>query len=243
MSDARQQQIDAYLDDQMSAAERQAFEALVKEDAALAAQLEESRQAIRLIEQMRDMDIKEQVREVQAQYKERPSSKPAGRVPLWKWISAAAAILLLALVAYNWFQTTPTDQLYAQHYEAYAISFGSRGEEEVQLAQASRYYQQKDYPAALPLFQNALSNKDLAEIRLALAICQLESQQFANARQTLSPLITSNDPVFGVHAQWYSAMAWLGEGQIAEVRAILHAYPQGIGVFNQEAAQELLEQL
>ncbi|MEL6863690.1 MAG: tetratricopeptide repeat protein [Bacteroidota bacterium] len=243
MSDARQQQIDAYLDKQMNDAERRAFEALVKEDMELAAQLEESRQAIRLIEQMRDMDIKEQVREVQAQYKDRPPSRPAGRVLLWKWISAAAAILLLAVIAYNWFQATPTDQLYAQHYEAYTISFGSRGEEGVQLAQASRYYQQKDYTAALPLFQNALSNKDLAEIRLALAICQLESQQFANARQTLRPLITSNDPVFGVHAQWYTAMAWLGEGQIEETRTILQAYPQGTGVFNQKAAQDLLERL
>ncbi len=235
-------QIIDFLSGRLRKEERAAFE---KERAAKPESREEAlthQAVLNYIDQSGDLETKEWLNTVLPKYQKKKSS--SGRFSLlWMLpVATVAAMLLLFFLPALLQPEFSAVQLGTNYLEPYEMSFGDRGQSADVLLEAGQAYQAKKYEAAIPLLRQAvLENKD-GKYQLALGISLLEAAQSAAAIDHLQKLISSADPVYLTHAQWYLALAYLQQNDAPSAKLLLQALEADPQAFNHEKAKTLLQE-
>lgn len=178
-----------------------------------------------------------------------PSKKvkmlPQPRRKYWLWVvSAAASMALLFLGSQFLFETQQTaSSIYANHYSAYELNFGSRGSSlEDSVQRVGSLYQRKEYKKAEPIFIELLETQENSKYRLALGICQIETQKYADAVHTLQVIINTQDSVYKTHAHWYKGMAHLKLNQLELAHKEFQVLSEEPEYVNYDEAKSILNQ-
>lgn len=233
--------IEAYLTGKLKGKELSEFKKQLKTDHQLAEEVKLQRQLIKQVESMGALKMKDQLLEIKEQLQNRRRRLIRNLIGL-----TAAAVFAGLILGSQFFGNTPpsSQELFAQHYQAYPLPFGDRAGGEEQLRQAGTFYLSSKYAQALPLLEQVLAeNPDDSRSRLALAISQLELQQNAAAQQNLQLLIDREDPLYLDQALWYAALAALQQDQVATCRQHLIRLSGNPRAPHFEEAQALLKQL
>ena len=207
-----EEQIDKYLQGQMSSMERAEFEARCKADAALSEALAgfaTAEYAARRFARKARFDALTQA------YEAMPQAEwvaPARTMNLRAYaLAAAAALALLVAVFLSYQQFSPQSpaELYAANVEPFPLSF-QRGNSAASLQQLSQVYYQEKYPEAISLAQQLLADtavQNKNKLSMCLGMSLLFDNQPAKAIDAFQQVETVSS--FIENAQWYTALAHL----------------------------------
>ncbi|MEO0727974.1 MAG: tetratricopeptide repeat protein [Bacteroidota bacterium] len=162
----------------------------------------------------------------------------------YRWIAIAATVIGLAVLA--WFLRRPTNaglsdpaQLYAQ-YAQHEISLQEMSTDP-ELGTIQSLLQEKKYGEALPLITTYLTtHPGAADVLLAQAIAQLETDNTEQALETLATLESSH-PIYVNEARWYRALTYLKMKKVTEARTALLSIPDSSSRY--QKAKDLLQKI
>ncbi|MEO1514752.1 MAG: hypothetical protein AAFV95_07060 [Bacteroidota bacterium] len=243
------EQIERYLDKQMSVEERARFEARLAQEEALRQEVQLQRELAEVLAGEEVHELRTRIKEVDEVWKAssgRPS-KPSRSIFSIRSIIGIAALLAIGIFTYTFLQpgTKDASELYAQHYEPYQLLLEDRstspGQPNAQdLQQAIRAYQQANYPEAARLFaalqQQAPDNPTYA---FYAALCALSTGQSQQAIDELSRL-QSGDHLLVEQSRWYLALAHLQAENVTAAKAVLSQIENG--QYKYQQAQRLLKE-
>lgn len=246
--------IEDYLDDLLSPADRAAFEAAISADPELAAEVEQVRQAReRLARQWTQPTGNTALTKTlqtlgQQHFGDTAPPAPTLTVPpsfsSRRWWLVAAAVAAAALIAWLlWPKADAPALLYAEYRRFPEAGFTLKGTENTDqaLQNAARFFNQKNYAAALDAFQQSFATSPAPlEARFFAGLCQLELGKTAEADTTFTTLRDGGSQWAG-EAAWYLALTYLRskdlEKCIATLRQIQPGQPHA------DEASRLLSQL
>ncbi|MEM9918276.1 MAG: tetratricopeptide repeat protein [Bacteroidota bacterium] len=235
--------IETYLMGRMSEAEKSAFEQRLQVDNALA---QEVRTQEMLIEQAMSLGVLEMKQKLRSIKKEMVAQHQR-RIRRIVGLVAVGVALLLAILFFINQQgaSIQVDKIYASHYQAYELTFGSRNTEELpQLSEVGKFYQDQSYDKALPLIETLLAEEpNNSRLLLAKGICQMELNEFAQAKLVFQQLIDKQDTFYFQQAQWYTALSCIRLDQLDAAKPYLQSLAQTDGAFKQEEATQILSEL
>jgi len=250
----RQEQIDRYLLGRMDQTEKEAFEKQLKDDAELREDMELSRhiinafhhegeqEAFDALKSMSEEDIKRIISSTQETKKPRKHSLTA-------WVSMGAAALIGLLVYIGTIPQYSSEELFANYYTTQSYeAYPSRGdseltiEERMQLQQAKKLYEQKEYQQALNIYERFFEKspdwKSLPEeIIFHAAICQFETGNSLSAEEKLSYLAYSGESEFEEEALWNLSFVYLKENQRKKAKECLQKLIEKEGVYVDKAKE------
>ena len=244
MSANKDQLIEDYLLNRLNDTERMDFEKALQQNRSLRNELELQALVIKGAQSNGRDQLKSRLQRIHQQ--EFPATAKTRR--LWPLISKiAAAVLLLVISGVFLFNgEAPTaQQLFAQNYETYSLSLASRDAAKNEtLAQLNKLYRQKNYKAALPLFDKILESEPLnARMLIGAGISHLELDQLAAARDRFSAIIAANDLRLQDMARWYIALSYLKEGQPKNAKTYLNQILSKPKAGQYEKASQLMKEL
>lgn len=250
-----QEIIDQYLNQQLSGDQLDAFEAKLNNDPDFKKEIEMQAFIHRGANKLGQDEMHAKLKKIRAEVLHTPAKKteePKAKVvplgqkkkirSLLRWGMAAAIALAIGASIYiiaN-HQTMSTDDLYANYYQPYTEEITVRGDNtNASVQEVTQLYKDKKYREALPAFLRLLAAEpDNAELQLVVGICQLELDNFDKASQSFSSV---TNPLYKDQAQWYLAMTFLKQNDLASAGTILKTIQSGD--FNYQKAQEILEQM
>ena len=233
--------LDAYLRKELSSEEQQKLEKEIAENEELAQELKRQEMVLEHIELIEDRRMAEQVKAIHLQEMKR--RRQGGRIrSIRQWAAAAAVVLLLSIAGWwLWPTSNSPEQLFAQHYEAYDLTFGNRSEGDP-LVLAGSSYLANDYEAAAVAFESILQDDPTqSKARFALGICHMELKQWGNAVQSFEQLVKGQDALYADNARWYWALALLKLDRAEEAASQLEILSTTNGARFQEQAIQLLK--
>jgi len=226
------EKIQAYLHDQLTDVEKQAFEELLKSNPEIA---QETREALLIKEGLaleQDVELMQRIERLEASLENKKSSNT--------WIRWAAAILILAIPVY-YFSSLPSspEELYKEYYSPYENVIGAtRGDN------AGNYllsYDHGNYKDAVVELSEAIEvSENPQDYYLYLGISYLELDDYQNAIETFSKIESTNR--FANHSKWYGALTYLKMGDENKAKEVLKELKESEGSFSKQA-EEILESL
>lgn len=212
MTNITNQTIENYLLGKLSISEKEAFEKAMKTNPTLKKEVQLQKDILGAVENMGDLLL---LRRIETMSKEMDNERtivppltkkaPARRRFLYL-VSSAAAVLLLVVAYFSFFQVSPNERLFEQHFVAYELeTLRSAGTDEERLFQQGAIaYEQKKYAAALIHFEKIIANNP--EARMAAGICYLQTEQLDKALEQFQGLAPTT---YKYQAQWYAALTSL----------------------------------
>ena len=140
-------------------------------------------------------------------------------------IAAAAAIILLPLAAFLYWNAQSDERLFSQYFQTYDSDYlALRGENDAvnpMLNRAMETYRQKDFLQSIPLFESYLETAPENTVAVFHAgMACIEAGQYKKAVRYLE-LVRLNDSDYYEDASWYLALAHLQLKETAEAVAVL----------------------
>ncbi len=234
--------VQQYVDGELSAADRLAFEQELGTNPALQKNYDDYLEAAAVVDQL----AYEQLRQTIGDFKQCSSvegSSP-GRTRRLRFGAMAAAMLLLFSLGWGWWQAQKytDEQLALQYYEAPNLS-ALRGQA-APLQAAVQAYQSGAYPQAIDLLQTELANsKDRNTTLYLLAHVYHQSELLPPAIDRFSELVATQDPRYLENAQWHLALNYLRAGEEIACRKVLNDILTNEQHGFRTLAQELLQKL
>ena len=215
--------IERYLMERMSEAERQAFEQRLAEDAALAKQLKLERAIILGIADHSSRDVERKLDEIRQEYEQMRLQRRRRNLLIWLVVMG---LLLLGSMYFFWPESqedTPDGTLYAQYYERPVISLVRRSSDPDSLRFViDQYYYNEQFGSLLRTTEALASDQATSEILLAAGIAAMELNQFDRALDYFNRITQKRSVRFGNHALWYSALCYLVMDREEQALPLLH---------------------
>lgn len=186
--------------------------------------------------------LKEAILQAQFDYKKNTSTK---RRPWLYYLSAAVVIAVIAISVLLPKAQTPQELFVAYYTTSDIPSLVSRGgEEDSELIDAERYFEDADYTEALEILtpKAVTVTKNKASVLLYKGISEMELSQFEKAHATFDQLIES-DLIDAPMGLWYEALLYLKTGDIKNAKILLLQIQESASNYKYEEAKELLEKL
>lgn len=237
--------IEDFLDNALTDAERDAFEAEVRADPALADALALAREARERFarqwkQEASEAELGKTLKTLGKQHfgNEVLTATPTRRI--WRWAAAAAAAVALII----WLVWPPkAENLYDRYRKfpeaGFALKNGAPAAQA--LDAAARSFNTKDYQSALDALNIHLqTNPGDLEALFFAGLCRLELGQFAGAESAFQQILSANN-AWSEEARWYLALTYLSSKRLEKCSEILRQIPPG-GAHYAEA-QMLLKKL
>ncbi|MFH6986643.1 tol-pal system YbgF family protein [Flavobacterium collinsii] len=240
MDEERYIVFDQYLQEEMTAEERDSFEKQLSEDHELASEFETFKE-VQL--QLRNKFEHEEEREAFAANLTKVSEKHFNankpkvvRMRPWYFAAAASIIILFGLFFFDYNQTPEFEDF--NHPET--ASFVERGDTDETLKQAEKAFNEGKYVLAIPFFEELLSENKTAEMQYFYGISLLEEDHYKQAEAIFNEL-KSGTSAYKEKAKWYLALSKLKQKDYNGCREILQTISQDYE--NYDDVQELLDDL
>jgi len=155
-----------------------------------------------------------------------------------RWLIPAAALAAAAVVLFMLFPFGQTDlPTYANnYYQPYEASFTVRGEAN-DLSKAGKLYEEKNYNAALAIFNNYPNN---LKAQITKGNCEYQLGQFDEAIITFKKMADTNS-FYAESASWFLGLSYLQKDNKAE--AIHYFKKVGKGSAYSKQANQLLNKI
>ncbi len=232
--------VQQYVDGELSAAERLAFEQELGTDPALQKTYDDYLEAAAVVDQL----AYEQLRQTIGDFKQGSLGQgPSGtRTRRLRFAAMAAAVLLLFSLAWWQVQKYTDEQLALQYFEAPNLS-ALRGQA-APLQAAVQAYQSEAYSKAIDLLQTELAtSKDRNTTLYLLAHAYYQRELFPSAIDLFGEVVATQDPRYLENAQWHLALNYLRSGEESACRKILNDILANKQHGFRTVAQELLQKL
>ena len=242
--DNYQEEIERYIEDQMSSEEKASFQQRLTEEPLLAEALQEELAARSIIRDAGRLDISQTLEDYES---EMNSSKPGLVIPLWtKRLLPIAAMLVIFFGVYNFFigNKLTTSQVYESYFETYDGPSTLRTAEGIELIEwetASKLYSEKKYSDALSHFTKAEGQVPQYLLHYYRAMCDLnlDAPYYQRAINKLD-LVLETDNDFHEQALWYKALALLNTERKREAFDVLKLLVERNG-YKAAQAEKILE--
>ena len=232
----QQERAENYLHENLTPAERTAFERDLATDAEL-------QRAIRLERDLQTTfgdpavyDLRATLGKMNAQTTEQRSVR--GWFTLRR-IAAAVVVLLAVGIGFAVLLSPPSDtDFYASHYAPYELNLDVRNDATPNRALTA--YQNGDYPTAYTLLNELVgAEPDNALYQFLRGQSALATEQLDVARRDFAILEARDDHLFVEQSRWYLALTVYRMGDEGEARRVLARIPAGN--YRWEEAQEWLD--
>jgi negative regulator of sigma E activity len=246
------EKIEAYLQGELSDAERVQFQQELQADEALMAQFKTYQLADGFLQNEQRINAGEAAlrNSINAIINQQKTTElqPAKLVTLKKrWlytaVAAAACIAILVLLKPVIFTTDiDAQKLYSQNasFETFSANRGKTATDSL-LRIGEKQFNKKQYPDAIAAFTQYLkSNPNEPKYQLARAFALIETGKYADAEMDLLA-IQNGTSAYASMATWYRALSLLKQQKITDCKKILQTISSGDDMYKK--AQELLSQL
>ena len=217
------QLIDEFIMGLLNKKDDRAFRQRMEMDLDLAEQVKLRREIISGVEAFGRKTFKQELKDIHTEVIDQKAS-PAKRRSLLPYIAAAASVLVLVIALY-WMMNDngkiSPEEIYIAAFKAPDISIAQRAEGNEQLLTLEQLYKNKDYQAALPLFEAELKNTPTSNLLLGAGIAALESDQVEKALSYFKQITEKGDFNFENEVSWYSGLAYLKLGDVDEAKNAL----------------------
>ena len=239
--------IDRYLDGGLNAEEGKAFEMQMQQDPELQNEVALMRDVqaalkMKLHPDENESGLRKNLKEMNAEFF---LNKPeqAKIIPLnrRRWMTAVAAIFIMALVLTVW-QPWKKEDLYKQYAAIQMPGIAERGAAADSLLKlAVDYFNNKNFAEAIPSFETILKDSNQNTfVQYYYAIALLQNNQTEKSRIQLTELYNGTS-LFKYDAAFYLALSYLKEKNKTECGEWLNKIPTDAGLYNK--AQKLLKKL
>ena len=239
--------INRYLDGELNAAEDKAFETQMQQDTELQNEVELTRDVqatlkMKLNPGENETALRKSFKEMNEEFFTNRSEQ-AKIIPLIrrKWMTAVAAIFIIALVLTVW-QPWKKEDLYKQYAAIQMPGIAERGAAaDSLLKMAVENFNNKRFAEAIPFFEIIL--KDSSQntfVQYYYAVALLQNNQTEKSRIQLTELYNGTS-LFKYDAAFYLALSYLKEKNKTECREWLNKIPTDAALYNK--AQKLLKKL
>lgn len=237
------EQIEAYLQQRMTAPERAAFQQQLQEDPELRAQMEKQLELMNAIETEALKSRLERIHE--KQFAGGKAHRTLSSSKALKPLSIAASLALLILAGWWIIQNdnTSSSSLYSQYYERPAGLPTTLGmQEDPRFEEGMVDYKLGDFAEAQRQWLSILESSSSSDTLLFfLGITYLETSQLDSAIIQLQTVQAQSGP-YQDSAAWYLALAYLNAGRTEESRGVLQELVKSPGELK-DRAQDLLSAL
>lgn len=240
--------IQRYLDDDMPLNERNEFEELLKSNVELLQEVEEYKKLQEAVFFHKRRVVWDKVQQLEQQADNRIFRvAPKGNKTNWRYWAVAASITILVVVSFFlWNQyNTPSQELFTEYFEPYsALAYApDRNADSINniKEKAMLAYLEQDYPQAILLFEQTLSEENDHLILFYLGNAYLANKQYELSVEVLDSFISYNT-VLQSQGYWYLALAHLAIGNISESTRILENLSSRPNTY-QEKSNQILNQL
>ena len=220
----QQERAENYLHDNLTPAERTAFERDLAGDAQLRRTLQMERDLQTTFGDPAVHDLRATLAKMDAQTTEQRSVR--GRWTLRR-IAAVVVVLLAVGVGLAVLLNTPSDaDRFASYYAPYELNLDVRNDATPNRALTA--YQSGDYATAYQLLNelvNAEPNNALYQFLRGQSA--LATEQLDVARQDFTTLEARDDHLFVEQSRWYLALTLYRTGETDEARRVLESIPEG----------------
>jgi tetratricopeptide (TPR) repeat protein len=225
--------IERWLDGDLSAEEKAAFEARMESDP-------EFRQAVALRQDMASVVDGQLKREAFQAQLESVGSKyfdtPSPRRPYAWIILLLAVVTALVLWWSGLFSPQSPQNLFQEYHQPPPIAWVSQGTQETLRSQAQTAFNQGDYSLALSHIDRLLTqNPTNPEYQWYRGICLLETGDLESALAIFSALAEGNT-LLRPDAQWYLALTYLKMEHLEQCQEVLQEIPEESSYFEKARA-------
>jgi cytochrome c-type biogenesis protein CcmH/NrfG len=235
------EEIGRYVDGEMDAGERKAFELQMQADATLRDDVALYKEVTETLRNQLHPDDNELALRLTLEQTRKEYFKPKAKVITLRhkqWMVAAAAVLFFIVMIWSpWKQS-----LYRQYASVEMSSIAERGTATDSLRlEATGKFNAKKFTEAIPVFETFLKQQpDNVFMRFYYAVALLEAGQIQKSRQELTKLFEGSS-LFKYDAAFYMALSYLKEKDKAGCQKWLRKIPSDASVYSK--ALELLEKL
>lgn len=235
----RQEQIDKKILGRLSASEQKVLEEQLREDVDWQNALSDTELALEAIDAAEDDALKARLQAIEGKLAKKSSGSSHLKVvrgnqdanvvsmqPFYRrHLRAIAAAALFLLAAGLYFvlpaKGTTTTQLYADNFEAYRniavdLTRGDDGRSDEQAAFVA--YENQEYTVALERMRQ-LPDSPVKEFYIGQSLLGLD--KYAQAVSRFQPLVESKEFPLREQSEWYLALAYLGNKQAKDAKAVL----------------------
>ncbi len=237
--------ISRYVDGEMDATEKKAFEELLLQDTGLQKEVALFTEVNKKLKAYLHPDEEEQalrntLEELRQEYFKNSGAKLRRLSKVRRLAAAmAAAIVIIALVIWSpWSQR----DLYRQYASLEMPPVETRGITEDSLQRlVVTSFNDKKFEATLPLFEQLLQlDSSSAYLHFYYALALMETNRYTQSRNELLQLYNGNS-LFRYEAAFYMALGYLKEKNYTACREWLNKIPADAGIYSK--AQSLLKEL
>jgi len=239
----QQENILSYLRKELTEAERLDFEQQLKADPALAAEVNRQQQSWELLGELPART--KQKGEIGSWIAEAAVKPSAGNIrrflPQVRYVSIAAAIIILAVLGYLLFpKTTSPETLYADYYQPYSHSqmMGPGDSADSFFQRGVKFFKENKYDEAIGALQKITTNEtQYTDARMLIGAALMQQEKHSQAISFFEE--ASQNSLLADQAIWYQAWAHLMAGQKEEAKSLFEKIAASQGYKHQEAAKLL----
>jgi tetratricopeptide (TPR) repeat protein len=234
---SREELIQDYIDNVLSAEDKQLFDNLYESDAEFRAELKSQEEMVDLLTHRLSSDeqtLRMSLTEAEAKYRK-------GKVVSWKqWLMPlAAAACILIIVKFVFFP--PDITLYELPEMRSEIVRGNQNNEADRYEHAVEAFNAKDYRKSTSILLDLhQTNKTILQYQFYLGLSLIGEKKFDEAARYLSPL-ADGESVFQQEASYYVAIALTESGRTEEAKQRLSNIEQSSKIYDK--AQKLLDKI
>lgn len=239
----RSEIIERYLKGLMTDVELASFNAMVKEDAKFAQEVDLNRQLKSALDDWKSMQLRKKLRAIQDENDRRPAVQIFLRSQ-WKAIAAIfAAIVILSGIMISRISSEPSmEDLYVKYHQAAKPIMiqrsGNVNPESEQFGKGMQFYANGKYHEAIQLFSEKSNN---TASRFYLGVSLLEIGDCTKAAQIFEALQNEKVNLFVDQSEWYLALCYVKAGDKAKAINQLKRVADSQNYFNQKASELLTE--
>ena len=210
MNTRKQEEIDDYLFDKLSDAEKANFDQKIANDKNFKEDFLLQKEVVQNLQSHGNKLLKNQL---QAIHQEMLTTRKKPPVLLYTFgIACSIALVVLSVLFFGNFQTSNQTEIFSNHYKPYPLSFQTRTTNQLKnenIFKLQMLYQEQQYSEALPfLEQLSIENPKNPKFLLGKGICYIELQEWEKALAIFDSIIQLNEPFFKDHAIWYTALVY-----------------------------------
>ncbi|WP_281227069.1 tetratricopeptide repeat protein [Flavobacterium aquiphilum] len=218
-------EFDEYLQGEMNAGDKLAFEQRLKEEPELKMAFETYRELHQHLENKfghadERKAFKENLKKISKEHYKKHKSKVIKFKP-WYYAAAASVAVLFGLLFFNYNQ----DPVFEDYNHPEQAFFTERGTADANLKQAETAYNGKKYSEAIPLFETILKTDKSAEIQYFYGVSLLEVNRFAEAEKVFTALKSGNS-IYKNKAIWSLALSKLKQKDYKSCKELLLTIPE-----------------
>lgn len=239
--------VDRYVNGEMNKEEIMSFEEKLQKNKYLQADVQLENDLNTVLAQKDILEFRQKVAEVMIRQNEIKQPVKIFRLTSRRIQLAAASITILILVSASLFLFLPRQssntKLFEKYYDSDRPVHVTRSGD-VDLVEALRNYQQKNYEQAILLFNDVLiTDPNNSAIRFYTGISFIETEKFTDAISCFQEIIRNNHSLYVEPAEWHLGLSYLRNGDedlaVAQFKKVA---ADDISYYNSKAT-EILKQM